>query len=168
MWLLLITLFSVVIFVGGIKIIFSKNIFLDKFFDSFILIILGTFLLFYNYTKNSENFFSFREDEITLKKENKNYIVIFSKPDLDLSLLESLKDSQEYEIKIFFSNVRIKQNSISPFDFDIKGFLYSSKLHTGKGFLTGQIDENFVEDSLNLPIKVKFKLYFSSLEFSRE
>ncbi|MEJ5306698.1 MAG: hypothetical protein WHT27_00125 [candidate division WOR-3 bacterium] len=168
MGLLLVTLFSIVIFIGGIKIIFGKNRALENFFDSFILIILGTFLLFYNYTKNSENFFSFREDEIILKNQNKKYIIIFSKPDLDLSSLESLKDSQEYEIKIFFSNVKIKQNTTSPFDFNIKGFLYSSKLHSGKGFLTGQVDENLSGDSLDLSVKVKFKLYFSSLEFSRE
>ncbi|MEO0288612.1 MAG: hypothetical protein ABIN00_03155 [candidate division WOR-3 bacterium] len=167
MGLLLVTLFSALILIGGIKIIFTRNRVLEKFFDSLILIVLGALLLFYNYTRNSENFFSFMEDEITLKKENKNYTVFFSKPDLDLSSLESLKDSQEYEIKIFFSNVKIKRNSTSPFDFDIKGFLYSSKLHSGKGFLTGHIDENLSEDSLNLPVKVKFKLYFSSLEFSR-
>lgn len=168
MGLLLMTLFSIVIFIGGIKIIFGKTKGVEKFFDSLILIILGALLLFYNYTRNSEKFFSFIENEISLKNRNRNYIIIFSKPDLDLSSLESFEDSQSYEIKIFFSNVKIKRNSISPFDFDIKGFLYSSKIHPGKGFLTGQFDEHLSDDSLNIPVKVKFKLYFSSLEFSRE
>lgn len=168
MGLLILTLLSIVIFIGGLKIIFGRKKDVENFFDSLILIILGIFFLFYNHTKNSETFFSFKEDFIKLKNGNKNYIIVFSKPYLDLSSLEHSKDSQSYEIKIFFSNVKIKQNTSFPFDFKVKGFLYSSKINTDKGFLTGNIDENFLGDSLNVPLKLNFKIYFSNLEFSRE
>uniref|UniRef100_A0A7C3N9F9 Cell wall-active antibiotics response LiaF-like C-terminal domain-containing protein n=1 Tax=candidate division WOR-3 bacterium TaxID=2052148 RepID=A0A7C3N9F9_UNCW3 len=168
MGLLIITFFSIIIFLSGLKIIFSKNGNLDRFFDSLILIILGILLLSYNYSKKYENIISFKDGTLTLKSENKNYIIIFSKTQIDLSYLESLNDTTSYDIKIFFSNVKVKSNSYLPFDFDLKGFLYSSQLHSGIGYLTGQIDENTSVDSLNIPIKIKFKLYFSSLKISKE
>ncbi|HAF07191.1 MAG: hypothetical protein QME48_07545 [bacterium] len=168
MGLLIITFFSIVIFLGGLKIILDRNGNLDRFFDSIILIILGIFLLLFNYSKGYENIISFKNGSVTLKGENKNYLIIFSKTQIDLSYLEPLNDTTGYEVKTFFSDVKIKSNSYSPFDFDLKGFLYSSQLNSGIGYLTGQINENSIEDSLNIPIKMKFQLYFSSLKILKE
>lgn len=162
--MLFITIFSFILLIGGIKLVFRARGWWESFFDNLIIIFIGFFLLLNNYSKGSDTFFAFDNGKmVSLKDENISYTFLFSKPVIDISFLNDTTKS--YRVNLLFSNARIIQNNSVPLDLKVNGFLYSSEIESGEGYLSiKDMDTISFQDNR---IKIKFKLYLSNLKIQR-
>ncbi len=162
--MLFITIFSLILLIAGIKMIFRTRGWLDIFFDNLIVISIGFLLLLNNYSKGSDTFFAFDNGKmISLKNENISYTFLFSKPIIDISYLDDT--TRSYRVNLLFSSAKIIQNNSFPLDLKVNGFLYSSEIESGEGYLSMKdMDTVSFKDK---KIKINFKLYLSKLKIQR-